>query len=126
MFNKLFAVCLLVEDFSQSFNFYKNILGLKLNTQEKDFANFRLGETELAIFERKSATTMFSRKYMGKGGGVIIGFQVEDIRMSCKSLKSKGVNIFEGPKQTPWNQEVAYFYDPDKNIWEISEYFEEK
>ena len=41
-------------------------------------------------------------------------------------LKMKGVEIFEGPKTTPWGQKVAYFKDPDGNIWEISEPFEEQ
>ena len=62
---------------------------------------------------------------MGTGGGVNIGFQVEDINKACKELKSKRVEIFEGPKTTPWGQKVAYFKDPDGNIWEVSEPFEE-
>ena len=43
-----------------------------------------------------------------------------------KRLKLKKVEIFEGPKSTPWGQKVAYFRDPDGNIWEISEPFVEK
>ena len=63
---------------------------------------------------------MFPRKHMGNGGGVLVGFQVTDVEKACKELKSKGVEIFEGPKKTPWGQEVAYFKDPDNNVWEIS------
>ncbi|MCR4264525.1 MAG: VOC family protein [Candidatus Roizmanbacteria bacterium] len=39
---------------------------------------------------------------------------------TCKRVKEKGVEIFEGPKKMPWEQTVAYFKDPDGNILEIS------
>ena len=80
MFNKLFAVCLLVEDFDKSFDFYKNTLGLKVNSNEGKFANFKLGETELAIFQKSEASAMFPVKYMKSGGGAVIGFQVKSVK----------------------------------------------
>ncbi|MBM4401838.1 MAG: VOC family protein [Candidatus Cloacimonetes bacterium] len=51
MFNKLFAICLLVDDFEKSLEFYRDKLGLEVNSQEGKFANFKLGETGLAVFE---------------------------------------------------------------------------
>jgi len=120
MFNKLFAVCLLVKDFDKSFSFYKNTLGLEVNSQEGKFANFKLEGTELAIFQKDEATVMFPKEKMSGGGGVVIGFQVDDVKKTCEDLKSKGVEVFEGPKNTEWGQTVAYFNDPDGNIWEVS------
>ncbi len=120
MFKKLFAVCLLVENFDKSFSFYKNTLGLKVNSQEGKFANFKLEGTELAIFQKEEATAMFPKENMSKGGGAVIGFQVDDVEKTCKDLKAKDVEIFEGPKKTEWGQTVAYFNDPDGNIWEVS------
>lgn len=126
MFKKLCAVCLLVEDFEKSLRFYKDTLGLKVKSQEgNQFAGFDLEGTEMAIFQKDGATAMFPKKFMGSGGGVNIGFQVEDINRACEELKSRGIQIFEGPKTTPWGQKVAYFQDPDGNIWEVSEPFEE-
>ncbi len=127
MFNKLYAVCLLVEDFEKSLKFYKDVLGLKVKSQEgNQFAGFELEGTELAIFQKDGATAMFPKEFMGTGGGVNIGFQINDIHQACEELTSRGVQIFEGPKTTPWGQKVAYFKDPDSNIWEVSEPFEEK
>jgi catechol 2,3-dioxygenase-like lactoylglutathione lyase family enzyme len=120
MFNKLFANCLLVNDFDKSLAFYKDTLGLEVNTIEGKFADFKLEGTSLAIFEKEAATSMFSKEHMGQGGGVILAFQVEDVQKACDELKSKGIEIFEGPKTTPWGQIVAYFKDPDGNIWEVS------
>lgn len=62
MFNKLFAICLLVEDFEKSLKFYKDTLGLKVKSQEgKSFAGFGLQGTEMAIFQKDGATAMFPK-----------------------------------------------------------------
>ena len=120
MFNKLFANCLLVKDFNESLAFYKDILGLEVNSQDGNFADFKLEGTSLAIFQKSDATSMFSEEHMGSGGGIVLGFQVDNVEEICKNLIDKGVEIFEGPKTTEWGQTVAYFNDPDGNIWEIS------
>lgn len=106
MFHQLFAIC--------------DKLGLEVKSQEGKFANFKLGKTELAIFEKSGATAMFPAQYMKSGGGALLGFQVEDVTQACEELKSRGIKIFEGPKTTEWGQTVAYFLDPDGNIWEVS------
>lgn len=121
MFSKLFAICLLVDDFDKSLDFYKNLLNLEVNSNEGQFADFKLNGTSLAIFGKESAEAMFNKKYMKSGGGAVIGFQVSDIDLAVIDLEERGVNIFEGPKTTGWGQKVAYFNDPDNNIWEISE-----
>lgn len=120
MFNKLFANCLLVNDFDKSLVFYRDIIGLEINSTDGKFADFKLEGTSLAIFEKESATTMFSKENMGQGGGIVLAFQVEDVQKTCEELGSKGIKIFEGPKVTAWGQTVAYFKDPDNNIWEVS------
>lgn len=120
MFKKLFANCLLVEDFDQSLAFYRDVMGLEVNSQDGKFADFKLEGTSLAIFQKSEAVGMFPRKYMKKGGGIVLAFQVPDVAEACKELKAKGVEIIEGPKTTSWGQTVAYFLDPDNNIWEVS------
>ncbi len=121
MFTEIFALCLLVNDFEKSLDFYKNTLELEVNSTNSKFADFKLGATSLAIFQKDEATQMFSSKYIKTGGGSVIAFQVTNINKSCESLKLKGVEIIEDPKTTAWGQKVAYFLDPDLNIIEISE-----
>lgn len=121
MFKELFAVCLLISDFDKSLNFYRDTLRLELNTQNGKFADFKLNGTSLAIFEQSEATTMFPKKFMHAGGGCVLAYQVPNVKETCEELQTKGVEIIEGPKLTPWGQKVAYFQDPDQNIWEISE-----
>jgi len=121
MFDKLFANCLLVKNFDKSLKFYRDVLGLKVNSQDGKFADFKLEGTSLAIFQKSDATSMFPKKYIGNGGGIVLAFQVGNVEKTCKRLESKGVEIFEGPKKTEWGQVVAYFTDPDENIWEVSQ-----
>lgn len=125
MFDKLFAICLLVDNFEESLKFYKEVLGLEINSQDGKFADFKLGETSLAIFEKEDAVSMFPKEHMSLGGSAVIGLQVESVKDFCEELESKNIKVFEGPKTTDWGQTVAYFKDPDRNIIEISESFEE-
>jgi len=120
VFDKLFANCLLVDDFDRSMAFYRDNLGLTVNSQDGKFADFKLEGTSLAVFQKSEATAMFPMEHMRKRGGIVLAFQVPDVGAACEELKSKGVEIFEGPKTTEWGQTVAYFKDPDGNIWEIS------
>lgn len=121
MFKELFAVCLLVEDFDKSVDFYKNKIGLDLNNLNGKFADFKLNGTSLAIFEKNEAQNMVSLRYMNKGGSCVLSFQVDNIEKFIDKIQSENIQIFEGPKITSWGQKVAYFLDPDQNIWEISE-----
>lgn len=120
MFKKLYALCLLVENYETSFSFYKDTLGLELHSTDTNYADFKLGETLLAIFQKNEATTMFPLEHMKSGGGAVIAFPVENVEQTCEELKRKGIIIFEGPKSMPWGQTVAYFKDPDNNILEIT------
>lgn len=120
MFNKLYALCLLVEDYEKSLVFYRDTVGLAVHSQDTKYTDFKLGDTLLAIFQKDEATSMFPQKHMNSGGGAVIAFPVEDVSEACKKLKQKGIEIFEGPKKMPWGQTVAYFKDPDNNILEVT------
>lgn len=120
MIKKLYAICLLVDDFEKSVTFYRDILGLKINSQDNKYTDFKLGETLLGIFQKDEATSMFPKEHMNTGGGSVLAFQVENVEKSCSELQAKGITIFDGPKKTAWGQTVAYFKDPDENIWELT------
>ncbi len=120
MIKNLYAVCLLVKNLDKSLAFYQNVLGLEVNSTDDGYIDFKLGNTLVAIFQKDQATTMFASEHMNKGGGCVLAFQVDDVDSTCIELKRKGVHIFEGPKKTAWGQTVAYFKDPDNNIWEIT------
>ena len=91
-----------------------------MNSTDTKYADFKLGDTLLAIFQKDEATAMFSKEHMVSGGGAVYAYQVDDVKKTALDLQKKGIDIFEGPKKMPWGQEVAYFKDPDNHIWEIT------
>lgn len=120
MFTRLLAICLLVDNFETSFNFYTQSLGFEVKTHEGNFAEVKFKDITVALFEKSEAVAMFPKRYMNKGGGVVIAVQSDHFEETIEQLKKQGVEIIEGPKTTEWGQTVAYFKDPDSNIWEVS------
>jgi lactoylglutathione lyase len=120
MFKKLYALCLLVNDYEKSLTFYRDKIGFEINSQDRKYTDFKLGDSLFAIFQKDEATLMFPKTHMNSGGGVVIAFPVKSISKTVEKLKNEGVEIFEGPKTMPWGQTVAYFKDPDNNILEIT------
>ncbi len=100
--------------------FYRDGLGLVVNSVDGKYADFKIGDTLLAIFQKDQAVSMFPSGHMNTGGGAVYAYQVEDIAKSCKEMKDKGVEIFSGPSTMSWGQTVAYFKDPDNHIWELT------
>jgi len=120
MFKKIYALCLLVDDLEKSLIFYRDTLGLIVNSSDEGYVDFQLGETLYALFQKDKAVAMFASQHMGSGGGCVIAFPVENVASTSEELKQKGLVIFEGPKTMPWGQTVAYFKDPDGNILELT------
>lgn len=57
------------------------------------------------IFKKEAATPRFPKEHMGVGGCIVLAFQVENVNKARKELKTKGVDVFEGPKTTKWGQQ---------------------
>jgi uncharacterized glyoxalase superfamily protein PhnB len=47
---------------------------------------------------------------------------LEDVDKEYNELKAKGVNFVKAPTTFPWGQRIAYFEDPEGNLWEISHF----
>lgn len=84
MFNKLYALCLLVNDLERSLVFYRDTLGLEVNSTDDGYVDFKLGETLYAIFQKDKATTMFSKEHMGLGGGCVIAFPATFVALNLQ------------------------------------------
>lgn len=91
MIKKVYAVCLLVNNFEKSLDFYINTLGLPLKSRDGKYADFKIGETLLAIFQKDEATAMFPTAHMNSGGGCVYAYEVPNVEATCKSLVKKKV-----------------------------------
>lgn len=126
MNNKIMAIALVVSDLKKAIDFYQNKLGLKIKTNEKGFADFETQGTTLALLEQKVAEDLAGNKVAVNPKftrPLILAWDtVENVDQLFEELKAKGVEFSTEPKTTSWGQRVAYFSDPDGNLWEISQW----
>jgi lactoylglutathione lyase len=113
-FRKISAIVLLVSNVKKSINFYKNILGLPVKRQSKDWTEFFNNGTVLALHPAKKKDKLKS------GSGMLIGFMVNDLDFSVKQLKRKGVKFFKQPKNEPFGKHTIIL-DPDGHLISIAE-----
>ena len=103
-------------------NFYGNILGLKLLSEDNYALEFDVNGTSLRI----TVVEAFAPHAF-----TVLGWDVDDIRSMIRRLVEKGV-IFErynflkqddlGVWTSPAGAEVAWFKDPDNNLLSLTEY----
>ena len=113
-FRKISAIVLLVSNVKKSINFYKNILGLPIKRQSKDWTEFFNNGTVLALHPAKKKDKLKS------GSSMLIGFMVNDLDFSVKQLERKRVKFFKQPKNEPFGKHTIIL-DPDGHLISIAE-----
>ena len=113
-FRKISAIVLLVSNVKKSINFYKNILGLPVKRQSKDWTEFFNNGTVLALHPAKKKDKLKS------GSSILIGFMVNDLDFSVKQLERKRVKFFKQPKNEPFGKHTIIL-DPDGHLISIAE-----
>jgi catechol 2,3-dioxygenase-like lactoylglutathione lyase family enzyme len=116
-----------IVDIARAKEFYRDILGLRLVSEEPPFA---------LVFE---ANGIMLRLGMGKqlppGSGTVLGWRVPDIVAAVKELSQAGVRFERYPQMpqdelgiwtAPGGAKVAWFKDPDGNVLSLSEHPEWK
>lgn len=124
------AVGLYTKDIKKSLDFYRNVLKIKVETEdlENDFVQLKIGDTSIALLTEPTLDAMAGKKFFGsksKEQNFLIAVEVSSVKETVKKLEKKDVEIIIKPKTTPWGQKVAYFKDLNGYIWELSEPFEE-
>jgi catechol 2,3-dioxygenase-like lactoylglutathione lyase family enzyme len=120
---------LLVSDFRACFLFYRDVLELPVTWGEEngDYASYRVGETELALFQRQlmadAVGTAAKPAQAESQDRVALIFQVDDVDEVYQRLRDKGVVFIDEPMDCPdwgdWGIRAAHFRDPDGNLLEI-------
>jgi predicted enzyme related to lactoylglutathione lyase len=100
-----------VTDIERSIAFYRDTLGLRLESRLEGFpwAEFTATPTTLALYQPENVTSEQT------GGGVSIVLAVDNVVEAMKELKAKGVTIVLEAMETPvcWMGCIA---DPDGNL----------
>ncbi len=119
------APTLLVADVERSKAFYRDKVGLELYRTNEGFANFRMGDLILALWELDHVQNalgyeadILSAKYHNSIMACLLD-STAAVDAQYERLLANGVEFFHPPKSLPWNCYATYFADPDGFLWEI-------
>jgi len=124
------APTLLVADIERSVAFYRDKVGLELFRTNEGFANFKMGDLILALWQRDhvQASIQFDADSAAANHHNSIMACLLDsasaVDAHYQRLAENGVEFFYPPKAFPWNVYATYFTDPDGFVWEIFAWLE--
>jgi catechol 2,3-dioxygenase-like lactoylglutathione lyase family enzyme len=117
------AITLFVEDLVEARRFYAAVFGLPIAYEDENSAVFTFGQTMINLLASREAPALVApASVAGPDGGVRFQFTlgVDDVDAMCDELRSRGVELLNGPVDRPWGIRTASFRDPAGNIWEIA------
>ena len=105
-----------VSDFSRSLSFFRDQLGLQVQTEDASFgyASFDAGTVQVAF-----AVSGDQPELIGRHTG--IGFVTRDIRATYEELRAAGIEFEMPPTEQPWGGILSLFKDPDGNVFYLDQ-----
>jgi glyoxylase I family protein len=97
-------------------DFFRSVLGLRLESKESGFVVFRLPNRDVieVIAPDDSAHTFFTT-------APVVGFLVDDVEAAMKEMEAAGVEFFDDEVQRADDGNAwAHFRAPDGNVYEIT------
>jgi catechol 2,3-dioxygenase-like lactoylglutathione lyase family enzyme len=129
MIDHLNAYVIPVRDLEKCVSFYRDKLGLTLQVKEADFAYFVFSKQDkpgVALSTMENAVNLISEAQIRPKEEAVhrnfFAVFVDDVDKEYDELKAKGVHFVKPPVTHPWGQRIAYFEDPEGNLWEISHF----
>jgi catechol 2,3-dioxygenase-like lactoylglutathione lyase family enzyme len=106
---------LLVDSFKECFVFYRDVMGFEpvWGTEDGTYADFRAGNTVLALYSRKDMAASINGSYASNASHidrVVIVFRVKDVDAAFQSLKSK-VHFLLEPTSTPYGILIELYHE---------------
>ena len=117
------AITLFVVDVAASKQFYGDVFGLPLHYEDPNSAVFKFGGTVINLLSILQAEELISPALVSPldaGSRMVFTIGVDDVDATSEMLKTRGVELINGPMDRPWGIRTASFADPDGYIWEIA------
>ena len=117
---KISPIILWVSDFSRCLSFYRKALGMNLQSQAGEWAEFDVGGVTLALHGTSDGGPQHSAK--AQDAPVNLHFVTKDMEKLGGSLEDWGTAFVEGPEEKDydgWKVLEAAVEDPDGNRFEV-------
>ena len=117
------AITLFVDDLAAAKRFYGDVFQLPVFFEDDNSAVFKFGDTLVNLLEASEASELVAPATVATPhAGVRFQFTlgVDDVDAMVDELKSRGVELLNGPMDRPWGIRTASFRDPGGHIWEVA------
>jgi catechol 2,3-dioxygenase-like lactoylglutathione lyase family enzyme len=117
------AITLFVEDLAAAKRFYSDVFQLPVFFDDDNSTVFKFGDTLVNLLEASEAPALVAPATVATpDAGVRFQFTlgVDDVDAMVDELKSRGVELLNGPIDRPWGIRTASFRDPGGHIWEVA------
>ena len=117
------AITLFVEDLAEARRFYREVFDVPVLVEDDDSTAYRFGNTIVNVLKVEAAPELVDPAAVGgrdTGARLMFTIDVDDVDAMCAELRSRGVELLNGPLDRPWGVRTASFVDPAGHIWEIA------
>jgi catechol 2,3-dioxygenase-like lactoylglutathione lyase family enzyme len=117
------AITLFVKDLEEARRFYQEVFGLPVFYEDGNSAVFKFGDTLINLLRTSEAPGLVAPAAVATpdaGARFQFTLGVEDVDRTADELRSRGVELLNGPMDRPWGIRTASFRDPGGHIWEIA------
>lgn len=118
------AITLFVEDLAAAKRFYTYVFQLPVFFEDDNSTVFKFGDTLVNLLEASEASELVAPATVappGTGTRFQFTLGVDDVDARVDELKSRGVELLNGPMDRPWGIRTASFRDPGGHIWEVAQ-----
>ena len=117
------AITLFMEDLEEARRFYQEVFRLPVVHEDDNSAVFEFGDTLVNLLKASEAPSLVAPAPVASpeaGTRFQFTLGVEDVDRMSDELRSRGVELLNGPMDRPWGIRTASFRDPGGHIWEIA------
>lgn len=117
------AITLFVEHLAAAKRFYTDVFQLPVFFEDDNSTVFKFGDTLVNLLEASEASALVAPATVATpnaGARFQFTLGVDDVDATVDELKSRGVELLNGPMDRPWGIRTASFRDPGGHIWEVA------
>jgi lactoylglutathione lyase len=118
------AITLFVADPQRSKAFYESVFGLAPAYEDESSAAFNFDNMIVNLLAVSAAHDLIEPARVAgpeTGSRFQLTIWVDDTDAVCAELRSRGIELLNGPMDREWGVRTASFKDPDGHIWEVAQ-----